>query len=150
MSQIYDFGFPPEAAFGIGGLINMDASSLSEDKIAIAVLKTRQLASLSESYQMDSRADVLCHLQSQCDKLLGFLMTQFTSLPSSAEVHEMMHQSGRVNVLDVDQVRGLSEAMIPVTIVRELIRTHKIPMNPHQIPNWIGFMNRYKSQVMSA
>lgn len=150
MGQVFDFGFSPEAALGVGGLISMDMSSLSADKITIAVLKTRQLANINANYRIDARVDVLNHLQTQCDKLLGFLITQFNSTPSSDDVHTLMHQSGEINILDVEQVRNLPEAMVPVAIVRELIRTHKLPMNPHHLSNWTSFMDRYRAQVMSA
>ncbi len=148
MGQAFDFGFIPEAS--IGGLINMDMSSLSADKIAIAVLKTRQLASLNDTYRMDPRPDVLSHLQTQCDKLLGFLMTQFSSIPTTDDVHALMRGKMAFNVLDVEKVRELPEAMVPVAIFRALIATHKLPMNPNHMSNWSPFMDRYRSQVMSA
>ena len=148
MGQAFDFGFIPEAA--LGGLINMDMSSLSADKIAIAVLKTRQLASLNDTYRMDPKPDVFSHLQTQCDKLLGFLMTQFSSVPSTDDVHALMRGQIKFNVLDVEKVRELPEAMVPVAIFRELISTHKLPMRPDHLSNWTPFMDRYRAQVMSA
>lgn len=141
------FGYLPDA---FGGLINMDMSSFSSDKISVAVLKTRQLANVYENYCLDKRPDVLAHLQTQCDKLLGFLLTQFSSSPNTDDVHAMMRQAGTVNILDVDEVRVLPEAIVPIAIVRELIRTHQIPMNPPTLPNWTPFMDRYRAQVMSA
>ena len=128
----------------------MDMSSLSADKIAIAVLKTRQLATLNDKYRIEPKADLLSHLQTQCDKLLGFLMTQFSASPTTDDVHTLLNQRAKVNVLDLEQVRELPEAMVPVAIVRELIATHKLPMNPHHLSNWTPFMDRYRSQVMSA
>ena len=148
MGQAFDFGFAQDAA--LGGLINMDMSSLSADKIAIAVLKTRQLTTLNESYRMDPKADVLSHLQTQCDKLLGFLISQFQSSPNTDDVHALLRGKMAFNVLDVEVVRQLPEAVVPVAIFRSLIATHKLPMNPHHLSNWTPFMDRYRSQVMSA
>lgn len=148
MGQVFDFGFVPEAA--LGGLINMDMSSLSADKIAIAVLKTRQVASLNDTYRMDPKPDVLAHLQTLCDKLLGFLLTQFSTAPSTDDVHTLMRGQTFVNVLDVERVRELPEAMVPVAIIRSLISTHKVPVKPDHLSNWLPFMDRYRSQVMSA
>ena len=149
MGQAFDFGFPPEAA-ALGGLINMVMSNLSADKIAIAVLKTRQLTVLNDSYRLDPKADVLSHLQTQCDKLLGFLISQFQSSPNTDDVHALLRGKMVANVLDVEFVRQLPEAVVPVAIVRALISTHKLPMNPNHLSNWTPFMDRYRSQVMSA
>lgn len=146
MGQVLELGFPG----ALGGLVSMDNSSLSADKIAIAVLKARSVAALNDHYQIDKKADLLSHIHLQTDRLLGFLTSQFQENPSTDDVHTLLCGERKVNILDVEDVRSLPDALVPVAIVRELISTHKLPMNPNHLSNWTSFMGRYRQQVMSA
>lgn len=133
-----------------GGLISMDHAAITADKYSMAVCKAREVAELNKSYGHDPKPDLLACLTTKFDGLLGFLLSSFRSEPTADDVHAVMHNRTGVDALSADQVARLAEGVVPVAIVRELIKEHQIAMNVRALTNWRPFLSRYKSQVMAA
>jgi hypothetical protein len=130
------------------GLISSD-TVLSADKYSVAVIKAREVVALDACYKSDKSPEVLERLSLKLDRLLGFLMSQFKTPASTEEVRRIM-QTTDTNALNEDELVKLSDGLVPVAIVRELLNKHRVFINPKTLNNWDTFAARYMSQVLHA
>lgn len=146
----------PVAGFGPpGGLVvpheidvtTPPSESLSADKYAMTVIKTREVVDINESYRAESRPEVRSRLMHSIDRLLGFLISQYRTPVSVDDVRHVMNGPG-VSILSANELRGLPDGLIPVAIMRELLAKHRIVFDPKVIPNWTTFSQRYMSLVL--
>lgn len=132
-----------------GPLINT-GSALSADKYAVAVIKAREVVSLNASYKADRLPDSLNRMINKFDRLLGFLLSQFRVETTTDEVRSVMQRTSFIDALNEDELSDLSDGVVPIAIVRELLSKHRIMIDPRKLGNWDAFASRYEMSVLHA
>lgn len=141
------FGLGEATAFG-GSLISTSGdTALSADKYSVAVIKAREIVSLSTNYKSNPQPDLKAKIVAKMDRLLGFLLSQFRPQTSADEVQPLF-EGQKVDTLNEDELVKLPEGLIPVAIVRDLLFSHKVFVQPSKLNNWELFAQRYQAQII--
>ena len=136
-----------EVGMSFLGLITMDNAALTADKFAVAAIKAREVASLNRSYRADPKPDLKAQLNIRFDRLRAFLMTQFRGEPTPGDVGGVLANGTE---LSEEGVSRLTEELVPVALVRQLIKGEKISIDSKSLENWPSFMSRYQTMVLAA
>mgnify|MGYP001458641256 CR=1 FL=1 len=82
--------------------------------------------------------------------LLGDMLDRFEGDVTPAMVRDVL--DGRITTDGFSEERAgqIAEAVIPVAVMRELIRTHRIPLRSTEVPNWHRFVERYRTAILAA
>jgi hypothetical protein len=151
--------YEPEAFVSFGGsrLRNLRelnvkthrSETLSADKYAVTVIKTREVLDINEDYRKTREPDSHTKLMSSIDRLLGFLISQYHTPVSLEDVRKVMNVS-EINILNDADLSNLSDGLVPVVIFRELLKNRQLVLDPRAVPNWKKFSERYMSLVLHA
>lgn len=132
-----------------GPLIN-SGSALSADKYAVAVIKAREVVTLNAGYRADRLPESLERMVMKFDRLLGFLLSQFRVETTTEEVRRVMKNTANIDALNEDELSDLSDGVVPIALVRELLSKHRIMIDPRKLGNWDAFATRYEMSVLYA
>jgi hypothetical protein len=124
-------------------------SVLLTDKYSVAVIRAREVVSLNVSYKEDRAPELYDRLATKLDALLGFLVSQFKVVPSVEEVRKVLSDT-TINALNEDNLVDLPDGLVPVSIMRELMKHHRLAVDIRKLSNWALFRSRYEAQVLHA
>jgi hypothetical protein len=84
------------------------------------------------------------------DDLLRFMLDNFDPTRCTDDDITMVMCGDQVAVLDEVSLRMLSEGVVPVAVIVEMIRVHKLPLIAHRMPSFGDFFKRYQYQILHA
>lgn len=138
------------AADPMGSLLINPDSSLAANKYAVAVIKAREVVSLHQRYIQHKQNDVLDRLMMKFDHLLGFLMSQFGLVPSPEEIRHVLNNVENIDALNEDVLGDMTDGIVPIALVREIVRKHRVLIDPRKLGHWQDFISRYQLSILYA
>lgn len=82
------------------------------------------------------------------DRLLTHLLTEFPGVPASGDARAILVASGDLGALDETRLSRMVDSLVPVAILREIVRTHGVGFNASTCPGYGAFATRYASALL--
>lgn len=85
------------------------------------------------------------------DDLLRYLLDNFDGEPDIESANRILTQRrSDMLALREDDLEGFGEAMVPLAILRELVRLHHVAFDTVSCPSYSRFVNRYASAILDV
>jgi hypothetical protein len=81
------------------------------------------------------------------DDLLRFMLDNFDPTRCTDDDITMVMCGDQVAVLDEVSLRMLSEGVVPVAVIVEMIRVHELPLSC-RMPSFVAFAERYRNKIL--
>jgi hypothetical protein len=134
----------------MGSLLISPDSSLAANKYTVAVIKAREVVALNHRYVQSRTPETLDRLMTKFDHLLGFLISQFGVIPSSDEVRTVLNNVESIDALNEDELGELGDGIVPIALIRQIIRKHRVMIDPRKLDHWQAFISRYELAILYA
>ncbi len=122
---------------------------LTADRYSVVAIRAREIASLNASYQNERAPEVKTRLTGKVDSFLGYLVSQFRNTPSSTDVRWAL-RNDTIDPLNKDEIAGLSDGIIPIVVVRSLMRRHRLMVDIRGLQSWNQFRDRYEAPILNS
>lgn len=144
-----DIGYEIRTPARTGKRKATSGTALQADRFSMAVIQAKAVVALNTKYQSERKPEIRARLSSKLDELLAFLNDQFHASAPDSDLRRLLGDT-TMDAFNTDHLSVLHEGLIPISIVRQLIRKHRIAVDVRTLGNWSTFQSRYESQVLRA
>jgi hypothetical protein len=127
--------------------------------IAEVVLKARRIVAFKQQYQVNMADPALAQWRQEndglFDDLIGYAVAHFRAETATIDELRLLLKDRQAlgikgDLLDEAELRRLTEGLVPVAVMRELIAVHHVKFRLQHLPSWPQFVANYRDLILAA
>ena len=88
-------------------------------------------------------------VDAHAEELISFLLDNYSGAIRSMDLNQVFGEQVD-DRLSKDYLQNIPRALVPVTIMREIMKKHRVLFTPSNVPKWREFSMRYGRYIMTV